>query len=347
MRAVRLHASGGAGEGDLRVEELDPPRPGATQVLVQIRACGVCAVDRQLLEGRIGSGPLPLTIGHEAAGVIAEVGEEVEGWRAGDRVALQAGWACGTCAYCTTGRANLCQHRRIPGVDVDGFQATHAVADPRWMSPLPPDIDFPEAAILTDAVATPYHALKRAGVGEGVVCAVYGLGGLGLHAVQLARLAGATVIGVDIDATALERGRTWGAAEVVDATEHAPHRHIRALTDGGVDCAVELVGSTATIDQTIKSLKPGGRAAVAGLSPDPLELLPAALLVAEELEIVGSFGATPQDVNELFDLVEAGRLDLSGSVTHRIGLDEVPAALGWLDGGAERPVRAVVVHDDG
>lgn len=338
MRAARLHET-----GRVRIEELPIPEPGSAQVLVEIRAAGICGGDLEIAEGRVPTGPLPLVLGHEAAGVIAAVGEYVEGWRRGDRVALHAGWSCGRCAYCTTRRQNLCGERVVPGRDVDGFQATHALTDPRWISPLPGTIDFAEAAILPGAVATAYHALKRAGIGEGVVCAVYGLGGLGLHAVQLARLAGATVIGVDVDDLPLERGLEWGADEVVDAREQAPDQRIRVLTGGGVDCAVELVGSPATVEQAVGSLKPGGRAAVAGLGPEPLEL--PSTVVREELELVGSLGASPEDVNELVDLVEAGRLDLSRSVTHRLGLDRFPEALGWLANREERPVRAVVTHD--
>lgn len=345
MRAARLHGTGADPAGaDLRIEELPTPEPGPAQVLVEIRACGVCGRDLDVVTGRIAAGALPLTIGHEAAGVIAAVGERVEGWRPGDRVALHAGWSCGSCAYCTTARHPLCREHVVPGVHVDGFQASHALTDPRWLSPLPGSIDFPEAAILADAVATPYHALKRAGIGDRVVCAVFGLGGLGLHAVQLARLAGGVVIGVDVADLPLERARGWGAEEVVDAREGPPHERIRALTDGGVDSAVELVGSPETVEQAVRSLKPGGRAAIAGLIPGPVELPSAARLVADELEIVGSFGAAAEDVNELIDLAEAGRLDLTRSVTHRIELEELPRALGWLDSREERPVRAVVTH---
>ncbi len=341
MRAARLHEAADGGTR-LEIEDVDDLEPSPLQVLVTIRAAGVCGSDAEVVDGRIPTAPLPLVAGHEAAGVVADVGAEVAGWRPGDRVLLHAGTACGDCGYCTAGRQNLCEHRRVAGIDLDGYLAEQALVDPRYLSPLPPELDFAEAALLGDAVATPYHALKRAGIGDGVVCAVFGLGGLGLHAVQLAGLAGATVVGVDVDEVALQRALAWGAEQVVDASEHAPHLQLRALTDGGVDRALEFVGTTRTVDQVLKSVKPGGRAVVAGLTPEPLELLPGSLLVAEELELVGSFGATAQDVGELIDLVEAGRLDLSRSVTHRVGLDELPRAVDWLRTREERPVRTVV-----
>jgi propanol-preferring alcohol dehydrogenase len=210
---------------------------------------------------------------------------------------------------------------------------------------VPGSIPFEQAAIMTDAVATPYHALKRGGVGEGMTVAVFGLGGLGMHAVQLAKLAGAWVVGVDIDDVNLHRALAWGADEVVDASDGLPARAIRALTDGGVDSSYEFVGSNATVDQSVKSLKPGGRACIVGLTPEPMHLLPEALFVAQELELVGSFGSTPQDLNELMDLVEAGRLDLSRSITHRFTIDEFEAALHQLKTRDEHPIRMVVSYD--
>lgn len=344
MAALRLHrVRSEDGAETLQVDEVARPEPAPNQVLVEIRACGVCASDLHVVQGVTPHGPtLPQTLGHEAAGVIAAVGDEVADWQPGDRVAVLMARPCHVCPVCTVGRHNLCPSLSVPGIDADGTMAGFALAEPTALVPIPPGVPFEQAAIATDAVATPYHALKRAGVGEGVTVAIHGLGGLGMHAILLAKLAGATVIGVDIDPVNLDRALDWGADEVVDASDGQPARQVRAVTGGGADRALEFVGSPGTVDQAIKSLAPGGRAAIVGLTNQQLATVPIARFVSQETELVGSFGSTPQDLGELFDLLDDGRLDLSRSVTATIGLDEVPAALRSLETREGHPIRTVV-----
>lgn len=348
MRAARLHVPRRDDTPeDVRIDEVPVPAPGPGQVLVRVLACGICASDLHVVQGVTPHGPsLPQILGHEPAGEVVAVGDGVTDWQVGDRVAMSAAQVCGRCPYCAAGRENLCLALQIPGVSMDGAQAEYAVADARFLAPVPPELPIEQAAIMTDAVATPYHALKRAGVGEGVTVAIHGLGGLGMHAVQLARLAGASqVIGVDVDEVSLQRALEWGADAVVDASDGKPARRVKELSEGGVDRALEFVGLQQTVDQAIKSLRPGGRAAIVGLSGQALGCLPIGLFVAQELEVVGSFGATPQDLNELFDLADAGRLDLSRSITHRYTLEEFPEALRQLETRDEHPLRMVVTYD--
>jgi alcohol dehydrogenase, propanol-preferring len=349
MRAARMHRPRTDGEReDVRIEEVPVPTPGPGQVLVEVKACGVCASDLHVVQGVTPHGPqLPQVLGHEPAGLVAALGDGVTDWQVGDRVAFQMARPCGSCPYCSIGREAICRDISIPGVDADGAQAEYAVAETKFLVPVPGSVPLEQAAILTDAVATPYHAMKRGGVGEGVSVAIFGLGGLGMHAVLLARLAGAeTVIGVDLDPVNLERAKEWGADEVVDASDGAPHRRIREISGGGVDCSFEFVGHPDTVSQAAKCLKPGGRATIVGLTPAPMTLMPEALFVSQELEVVGSFGSTGQDLNELMDLLEAGRLDLSRSITHRFAIDEFPEALEILETRAsEHPVRMVVTYE--
>ncbi len=167
-----------------------------------------------------------------------------------------------------------------------------------------------------------------------------------MHAVQLAKLAGASVIGVDLDPVNLERALEWGADEVVDASDGKPARRVKELTGGGVDKSFEFVGANATVDQALKCLKPGGRATVVGLTPQPLQLMPGALFVSQELELAGSFGSTASDLNELIDLVDAGRLDLTRSITHRTTIDGFTDALRRLETREDHPIRMVVTYGD-
>jgi propanol-preferring alcohol dehydrogenase len=347
MRAARLHRPRTADASeDLRIEEIPTPEPGPGEVLIRVHACGVCASDLHVVQGVTPSAP-PITLGHEAAGTVAAVGDGVEGWLEGDRVLVPAGRMCGECAYCLAGRDNLCRQVRVLGVDVDGAQADYTLAPARVLAPVPGSLSFAQAAILADAVATPYHALKRGGVGEDMTCAIVGLGGLGMHAVALAKLAGARVVGVDVDPVSLERARDWGADEVVDASDGQATVAVRSLTDGGVDSSFEFVGTAATAHEAVKCLRPGGRATLVGIGRDRLSTLPLGLFVSQELEVVGSFGATLKDVNELIDLADSGRLDLSRSVSHELPLDDFPVALRMLETREGHPVRIVVRHADG
>lgn len=345
MRAARLHAARTAdAPEDLRIEEIPVPKPGPGEVLVQVHACGVCASDLHVVQGVTPNAGTPITLGHEAAGTVAAVGDDVRDWLEGDRVLVPAGRMCGACTYCQAGRANLCDFQHVYGVTCDGAQAEYVVAPSGQLAPIPGSLPFEQAAILADAVATPYHALKRGGIGEDVRTAIVGLGGLGMHAVQLAKLTGATVIGVDVDEVALQRALDWGADAVVDASADDAAEQVRKLSEGGVDRSFEFVGTQRTAHFAVKTLRKGGRAVLTGISGERLSTLPIGLFVAGELEVVGSFGATPQDINELLDLADAGRLDLTRSVSHTMTLDDFPTALRMLETREGNPLRIVIDH---
>jgi len=338
MRALRLH-----GIDDLRVDEVPVPTPGPAEVLVEVAACGIGARDLMVVRGGAPPGVrLPQVLGHEAAGTVATVGAEVTDWQPGDRVAVLVGRPCKRCGYCSIGRENLCASLVVPGIDTDGALAGFVVADPDLLAPVPAGVPFHEAAIVVDAVATPYHALKRAGLAEGSTIAIFGMGGLGMHALLLAKLWGADVVGVDVDPVNLERALAWGADAAVDARDGDAAARIHELSAGGVDRAIEFVGSARSVDQAVRSVAPGGRTVVVGLGPEQLASLPVQDFVARELEVAGSFGSTLQDVGELFDLLEDERLDLSRSVTHTTDLAGVEAGLRRLETREEHPVRTVV-----
>lgn len=346
MTAARLHATDpDPRAADLRIEEVARPRPGPTDVVVDVAACGVCASDLHVVQGITPARGLPLTLGHEAAGTIATVGDEVGQWRPGDRVLVPAGRTCGECAMCRVGRDNLCERTEVLGVDVDGAQAGAVVVPAALPVPIPGHVPFEQAAILADAVATPYHALKRGGVGPDTSVVVVGLGGLGHHAVQLATLAGAeVVVGLDLDEVARERARLAGATLVVDPADDDAVARVHAATEGGADVSLEFVGVPATVALASRVLRPGGRATLVGIGRDKLTGPPLGLFVAREQEVVGSFGATLADVNELIDLLDAGRLDLSRSVSHVLDLADFPRALEMLHTRDDHPLRIVVRH---
>jgi propanol-preferring alcohol dehydrogenase len=338
MPAVRLHAPGERPT----LDEVPVPHPGSGEVRVRVRACGICGSDVHLVHGVTPTGPLPLTLGHEPSGVVDLPNGSA--WSEGDRVSVAAGYGCGRCPACLADRENVCPDLVIPGIDRDGAQATYVVVPARALVALPDSVDFATGAILTDAVATPFHAIRRSGIAAGQTAVVYGLGGLGLHAVTILRqVVGARVIGVDPLPAARERALRFGADEVVDSSDGSPARAVRAMTGGGADCSYEFVGAAAVTDQAVKSLARGGTCTVVGVTPEKLALgLPQALLVAGELRVQGSFGCSRAELAELVGLVADGRLDLAGTITHRYALADFDAGLRTLETKEGDPIRVVV-----
>jgi alcohol dehydrogenase, propanol-preferring len=337
MRALRLHAVG----YPPRVEDVPVPVPDPGWVRVRIRACGVCGSDVHVLHGLTPTGPLPLTLGHEPSGVVDAMGDGVAGWTVGQRVAVTAGYGCDECAFCASGHANLCPHSVIPGIHRDGSQAEYVVVPARALVALPDTVDFATGAILMDAVATPYHAIRQAGVRAGDTVAIFGLGGLGLHAAAiLQQVIGAEVVGVDVRPSALKRARRFGVQDVVDASGGKSAAQMRAA--GGVDHTFEFVGDPRVVDQAVKALRPGGTCTVVGITAEKLQLLPQVLLVENELRVQGSYGSTYAELVELVELVADGRLDLTGTITHRFGLEDSPRAVRVLETKEDDPIRVVV-----
>lgn len=338
MRAVQLHSPGDTP----RVALVPVPTPGPGEALVRVHACGVCGSDVHIVEGSTRTGQLPLTLGHEAAGVVERLGPDTVGAPPGTPVCLTAGYGCGMCATCTGGAENRCPHLRIPGIHRNGSWADYVVVPARCLVEVPAGVDLSIAAILTDAVATPLHAIRRSGVRAGQTAVVFGLGGLGIHAVAiLHQVVGARVIGVDARPDTRERARSFGAETWLDAGDQ-PARQTRALTGGGADVAFEFVGTPAAVDQALKSLRPGGVCTVVGVGPDPLHLLPQALFVAAELVLQGSFGSGRADLEDLVALVGNGALDLRGTITHRFGLEQSAAALEVVASKRGDPIRVVI-----
>jgi 2-desacetyl-2-hydroxyethyl bacteriochlorophyllide A dehydrogenase len=297
------------------------------------------------VEGITPTGFTPITLGHEPAGEVAEVGEGVEGWSPGDRVAVLALRSCGGCEHCVRGAMQVCSSRRIAGIHVDGALAEFMVTPAATLVALPSEVSFDVGGIITDAVATPFHALAdRAQLRAGETVAVFGVGGLGLHAVELARFMGAArVIAVDLRRAQLDRALAYGADTIVDASSEDPVAAVLAATSGrGVDVAAEFVGLQRTISQAVDVLATGGRAVVVGLGPDPIMGPPPTVFVRKEASIIASYASSRTTVERLVALTASGVLDLARSITHTFPLDQADEALRILHSKDGDPLRVVV-----
>jgi len=315
----------------LQLRDVAPPVPGPRDVLVRVKAAGICHSDAHYRAGRSPVHPLPLTLGHEVAGVVESVGAEAHQFQPGDRVCLHYLATCGVCEYCQRGTEQFCSSGKMMGKYRDGGYAEFVVMPARSVFRLPEEIPFEQGAILMCSSATSLHALNKARVRAGESVAVFGIGGLGLSAIQLAKCFGAgDVFAVDIHAGKLARAERLGAMPV-DAAGSDPLETLRRLTRGrGVDVALELIGLPLTMRQAVSCLAIGGRAALAGITEKTFEVSPYAEILNKEAEIIGVSDHLAQEIPLLLEWTRRGKLDLSEAITRTLPLD-AQAINGALD----------------
>jgi D-arabinose 1-dehydrogenase-like Zn-dependent alcohol dehydrogenase len=329
----------------LELQELPVPEPGPLDVVVRVEACGICLSDVHLMDGSIPAVMQPVTPGHEASGVISAVGELVSGWTEGDRVSMMGGKACGRCPNCVRGRLDDCLAFEIMGFHYDGAWAGYVKVPFFALSAIPDVVSFEHAAIVADAVATPYAGLTdTAKLQPGETVGLWGIGGLGTHAVQIARMVGAGfIIAVDPLESARERALSLGADAALDPKAVDIVAEVRSLTNGaGIDVAVDLVGSNAVMKQGAASLARDGRLVMVGLSLEPLTLGPGILLGVQSQSVLGHLGYRPRHLDQLLKLLEHKRLDLTASISDIIDLTDINDGVRRLAEKVGDPVRILV-----
>jgi 6-hydroxycyclohex-1-ene-1-carbonyl-CoA dehydrogenase len=334
----------------LEIALVPTPAPAAGEVLVRVAACGLCHTDLHYLDhGTPTFKKPPLILGHEISGTIAGLGTDVAdvtdiaGWALGDPVLLPAVLTCGHCRPCREGRENICDQSRMFGNHVDGGFAEFVVAPAKEICRLPAEIPLEAAAIIADALTTPFHAVVRRGrVAPGDWVLVLGCGGVGLNLVQMAVAVGGRVIAVDVSADKLAWATRLGAELVLDAAAVGRlDKAVRAATGGsGVDVAFEAIGKAATQEQAFACLRNGGRLVLVGYSPETMALN-AGRVMFREIEVMGSLGCRPVDYPRVIALAAQGKIRVADLVTHRFSLDQINQGLDALRAGL--PVRAIVV----
>ncbi len=328
------------------MHELPVPEAGARDVLISVKAAGICHSDAHYRAGTSAVRPLPRTLGHEVAGVVEECGRDVTRLHPGSRVCVHYMTTCGECEYCHRGQEQFCTSGKMIGKHRDGGYAEYICVPARSVFLLPSEICFEHGAVMMCSSATSLHALNKARLKAGESVAVFGAGGLGVSAIQLARAFGARqVFAVDIHEGKLQLAQRLGAI-AVDAKAGDPVEELRELTGGkGVDVALELIGLPEVMRQAVRSLAVFGRLAIAGITDRTFEVAPYAELLGREAEVIGVSDHLAQEIPQLTDFVLRGQLRLTDVVTQTVSLDadEINAVLDNLE-KYRGQVRAVITQ---
>jgi L-iditol 2-dehydrogenase len=316
----------------LEMVEMPVPAIGPDDVLVRVRACGICGSDVHGLDGRTGRRIPPLVMGHEAAGEVVETGANVSDLRAGDRVTFDSTVYCGRCFHCTRGEANLCDNREVLGVSPGPYRRHGAFAEfvsvpRRIMYRLPDSLSYEQAAMI-EAVSVAVHAVNLTPVRLGDSAVVVGSGMIGLLAMQAARIAGCTrVIAVDPDEGRLKLAREAGATDAINPKTVDAPAAIRDLTGGrGADVAIECVGATDPVRTAIAGVRKGGAVTLVGNVAPDIDL-PLQSVVTRQIRLQGSC-ASNGEYPACIDMMARGAIQVDRLITAVVPLEEGPS---WFD----------------
>lgn len=316
----------------LVVDEVPDPIVRNHGAIISVRATGICLSDWHAWMGHEDLPGLPHVPGHEMAGVIVEVGDDVSRWRPGDRVTLPFSSGCGKCESCLNGHLNTCDRGFTPGFSHWGsFAELVAIANADInLARLPDDMEWSHAAALGCRFITSFHAVADRGqISEGQWLAVHGCGGVGLSAVMIGAALGARVVAVDINPRALAMASDLGAEVTIDASDGDVASAIRDVTGGGAHVSIDAVGRTVTALASIASVRKHGRHIQIGLllAEDAAPAIPMEPVIMGEVEIMGSRGMPASDYPRVFSLIESGKVDPGRLVTGTVGLDEASSVL--------------------
>jgi len=288
----------------LVVQEVDPPKPQAEEVLIRVEACGLCHSDLHIADGdwpqlaRIVK--KPLILGHEICGRVVETGTGVSDLQVGDRVGVPwLHWSCGDCEFCREGNENLCVRQKITGLTVDGGYAEFVKAPASHTLKIPEGLNSIEAAPLFCAGVTVFRALKRARISRGLRLAIFGIGGLGHMGVQMGKALGADVIAIDVSKEKLVLAQSLGASRTFHATSPDAAKGLRDI--GGVHAALVTSATKAAYDAAFNCIRPSGTLLVVGLPAEKI-CFPPILMAAREITLLSSAVGTREDLHETLEL---------------------------------------------
>lgn len=340
MKAYVLNRIG----GPLELVEMPMPKPSNDEVLIRVKATGICHSDLHVIKGMRRT-RLPIVLGHECAGIIEEVGDSVENVSVGERVSVWYTIPCNMCETCMRGMHHACPNRRSIGHDINGGYAEYMVAPANNVLKLPPEVSFEVGAIIGCAVGTAFHAVHMACIEAGDEVVIYGLGGVGLHVAMLCKMMGAgTVIGVDLNQSKRAIAKDFGIDYFINPADSDPIKEILHLTNqSGVDKAFECIGSSETYKIVMQSIKPTGKIIFVGLCMNPVTFEPFPLLY-KEAKILFSVNHTLEEQQRLINLTRKGLIDLSKSITHKMPLSRINEGFELLQAQKSGVIKIVLIQ---
>lgn len=328
------------------IQDLPEPEIGPEEVLVAVRACGICGSDVHGMDGSTGRRRPPIVMGHEAAGVIVRRGDAVRQWQEGERVTFDSTIYCGHCGYCRAGQINLCDNRRVLGVSCEDYRRHGAFAEfvavpQHILYRLPENLSF-EWAALVEPVSIAFHAVRRTRVALGDTAVVVGSGMIGLLLVQALRLSGCgRILAVDVDPRRLQLACRMGADEAIDARQDVAAEVARRTGGRGADLAFEAVGLTPSVQSAVASLRKGGQLTLVGNISPKIEL-PLQAVVTRELTLWGSC-ASQGEYPACLDALARGAIKVDELLSAVAPLEEGPS---WFERlyAANEGLMKVVLH---
>jgi len=328
----------------MKLESVQLRAMGDDDVYVEVKAAGICHSELHSIRGRTSPAFSPITMGHEASGIIAEKGRNVKNVEIGDRVGIDYILSCGKCRYCIAGKDNLCDNFTVMSFNIDGSWATGAVVPARHVHKLPKNLGFPEGAIMNCSVFTAYHANKLAETSAGDSVAVYGLGGVGISVLQWTKLFGANeIIAIDAEEGKLQLAKEKGATLAINAKDFPdPVKKVKELSDGGVDIAFEVIGRVDTTRRTIECVRKGGKAVLVGMCFENWPMNTVNDLQVPEVKVMSPQDHLMSEIPQVLKFIETGRYDFKNVVTHRLPLEDVNKGIEILDKRIGNPGRVVL-----
>ncbi len=310
MKALVKYAKG---PGNMEVRDVPEPSPGPGQIKIEVRAAGICGSDLHIFHDDIDGIPInpPVVTGHEFAGVVTAVGENVQRWKVNDRVTSETAFSfCGDCLHCRTGFYNLCSNRRTLGYWYNGVFTRYTIVPQERVHRLPDNIDFVAGALCEPLACVTHAAMELTGIAAGDVVLVTGPGSIGLLALQVAKAQGATVVvaGTKIDQQRLELAKRLGADRTIDLTSEDIFAVINEVTAGrGADVLLECSGSPKAVDSGLLLTRKGGQYTQIGLFGKPLQV-DFEKICFRELKVTGSLGSTWTSWEKAIQLLQSGRV---------------------------------------
>lgn len=341
MKAAVLHRP-----RDLRIDQIHEPSMGPRDVRVRVRSVGICGSDVHYWRtGRIGEHVVekPMVLGHEASGVVEEVGAQVTSLRPGDRVALEPGVPCRRCEWCKTGRYNLCPDVVFMATPpVDGALCEHVVSPEDFAFRIPDHVSF-EAAALAEPLSVGIHACRRAGVSLGRSVFIAGAGPIGIASLMAAKAFGATRILIsDVREARLAMARELGATAAVNPKEVETAAALAELTEGrGVDVAIECAGAEAALADCLGAAVRGGTVVVVGLGDQERYAVPMLDLAFKELDLKGIFRYV-HTYPAALEAIASGAIDVEAMITHRFPFDDLLTGFSYAEEGTDGAVKVMV-----